>query len=244
MDIELIKILNKVQVLSTNKEYKYNKMECINSKPALQAGNENLSEYKILLQLHCMVCNIKKIIEKIENYATSRQSFDWINNGKYMGEFVIDSIEKNINKQIKDIIVYAELTINLLENPTDKEFKEQISGKTDLSKILQYEETSNVLNDFEKDIKTNILENITHNIINGITAENMSDTAKNFLETVSFNVAKNINDGKIIDIYNAVYDYQKLIQNSKVLSKTDIENLSEQIKLMPEIMLNTVLRSG
>lgn len=244
MDIELIKILNKVQILSTNKEYNYNKMECINSKPALQAGNENLIEYRTLLQLHCMNCKPENIIKKIENYAENREPFDWIYNGKYMGEFVIDSIEKNIEKQIKDVIIYAELTVNLLENQTDKEFKEQIIGNTDLSGFLQYEENSTILKDFENDIKTNITDSITNNIINGIATNNMSETAINFLKMASNKIAKDIKNGKITDIYNTVYDYKNIIQNSTTLSKTDTDNLAEQINSIPEIMLNTCLRSS
>lgn len=244
MDIELTKILNKVQVLSTNKEYKYNKMECINSKPALQAGNENLTEYGILLQLHCMICNPKKIIEKIENYAASRQPFDWIYNGKYMGEFVIDSIEKNIEKQIKDLIVYAELTINLLENPTNKEFQEQINGKVDLSEFLQYEESSNFLKDFDNDIKTNIFTTIKNNIINGLETDNLSDVTKNFINTISSRIVADIENGNITEIYDTVSQYQDVVENSKVLSSSEIEKLTKQINLIPNLMLDTVLRSG
>ena len=38
-------ILNRLEDLTVKQVFKYNKQECINSKPVLQAGNEELKEY-------------------------------------------------------------------------------------------------------------------------------------------------------------------------------------------------------
>ncbi|MGN0014953.1 MAG: hypothetical protein ACI37T_05990 [Candidatus Gastranaerophilaceae bacterium] len=244
MDMELIKILNKVQILTTSKEYIYNKMECINSKPVLQAGNENLTEYRVLLQLHCRTSNPNKIIEKIEDYASKRKPFDWIYNGKYMGEYVIDNVEKNIEKQIKDLIIYAELTVNLLENPQEQEFQEQIIEEPDLTDFVQFDEASNVLKEFDTNINTVIFENIKTNIVNGISLENLSSAAQDFLNTLSDKVISDISDGKITDIYNTVSDYQNTLENSLVLSSSEVENVKNLINTIPELMLETGIRSG
>lgn len=244
MDIELIKIFNKVQVLSSNKEYIYNKMECINSKPVLQAGNENLLEYRVLLQLHCRVSNPKKIIETIENYAAKREPFDWIYNGKYMGEFVIDNVEKNIKKQEQDLIVYAELTVNLLENPTNKDFQEQMPGDADLSQYVQYYETSNIFKDFEKEIQKKVVENIKNNIINTTITDNISATSQNFVNTVSCKILDEISEGNITDIFDTVAGYKKIIDNSDSLILSEKEKITNIINKIPEKMLDASVRSG
>lgn len=243
MDLELIKIFNRVRILSTNKIYKYNKQQGINSKPSLQRGNENLTEYKVDIQLHCMFCNPVKMIEKIDEYAKNRKSFDWIYHGKYMGDFVIDSVEKSIEQQIKENIIYARLRVNLVENPIDKTFKEQLIGQADISKYIQFDINSTVIQDFDKGIQNSILENIKNEILKNET-EGISDKARQYINYIREEIIQDITKGDISNIYNRIWNYSEIVEKSNTFKVEESKEIEQEINKIPDAMLNSCLRNG
>lgn len=245
INYELNKMINRVQELSTKKEYTYNKMECINSKPALQAGNENLIEYNIKLPLHINFCDVEEWISIIEQQAQSREPFDWIYHGKYMGLFLIDSVEKSYQNRINDIVIYAEVSFNLLEVPVYEEFLEQIPLEIDLSEIEQYEENSNKFKSFAQKVKDAVVNSVKDAVATSFVSDNLTEASKEILSS-SFEAIvgdfKNSND--ITSIYTRVTELAKHINQNKAVDLADILTVNEIIKEIPLKALNASLRQG
>lgn len=241
---KLTKLLNRVQVLSTAKKYAYNKMDGINSKPDLQQGNENLLEYSVNLPLHIYFCDIEESISIIEDAAKSRTSFDWVYQGSYMGQFVIDSVEKTIQNRAGSIVIYAELTFNLLEVPADGLFREQIAENADISGVEKYSETSNKVKSFVKKAKEIIVSDIKESISNGVVSDNLPDAAKELASNAAGAILRDINNGSITDIYSKTRQIVSNITTSGNINLTDIKLAAEVISDIPKNVIKTALRRG
>lgn len=240
----LTKIFNRIQVLNTKKTYSYNFMDRINSKPAIQAGNENLIEYNCFLPLHFQFCNPKKIIEMIEKYAESRQPFEWIYQGEYKGSFLITSIEKIIKNQIKGIILYAEITFNLLENPQEEDFLQQKTGTAVLDEYEQYDSNSSRFKEFSLNVKNSVMETMKEAVNTAVLSDNLSDAAKEILSTVTTDVTSDLTGVNVTEIYNKAEYYADIIQNNNGLNLSDANELASAITSIPGLMLNSALRSA
>ena len=240
---ELIKILNRVQGYSVRKQYTYNQMEGINTKPALQRGGENLLEYNLTLPLHINFCNPEEWINIIKSQAKSGNAFDWVYNGKYMGQFVIDSVEENIIQRINNIIVYAELTFNLLENPVDTVFKEQITNNQELS-AEQYPENSNKVKTFLNNAKETVKNNLKDAVATSLVSDNLADAAK---EIVSSSFEEIINDaggGNFTSIFQKTHDIAERVMQSKVINLSDLRDINSMLDELPKKSMTTILRGG
>lgn len=240
----LTKVLNRAQITPKTKNYNYNKMPCTNSKPALQAGNKNLEEYKASIDLHYSFCNPKKIIELIYDKASSREPFDWLYNKEYKGCFVINEITQTQIKQLKDVILYAKIEFNFIEFPVDDEYKDQIENSNNLDEYSKYSENSSKLKDFGTTVKNSIVENIKDTISNAPLSDNLSDRAKEIFESVKLKVISDIASDSIINIYENVNSITKNISSENSLNFSDIQNLNEAIQSIPDLMLDSALRRG
>lgn len=238
----LTKILDRVEISQNKRNFTFNKQERINSKPVLQAGNENLAEYNCTLQLHVQFCNPKTIINMLENRAESREPIEWIYKKEYKGMFVIDSLEKTVIKQIKDTILYAELNFNLLEFPQDEDFEQQITGEADLSNVEQYSSKSNKIKDFAKKVKDSVSENLKETVMSGTISDNLSDSAKEIFSTVAGDVVNDITGGNITAIYNIAQSYADKIEGSSSFGFSDVKELIAAITSIPDMVMNTALR--
>lgn len=239
----ITKILQRAQIVSTNYIYKYNQMPCINSKPVLQVGNEELLSYKINIPLHFSFCNPKSILKTLKEQAETKEPFDWIYQKEYKGSFIIENIEENIEKQVNDVILYANISLNLLEYPTDEEYKEQKENKVDLEKYEQYSEDSSKLKNFAKTIKNSITNNLKDAILNPTLSTDLSQRAKEIYSSVANGVISDISNDNLIDIYNTVSNISNSIKNNQSLDFSDIENLKDAINSIPESILSAGLRS-
>ncbi|MCD7780406.1 MAG: phage tail protein [Candidatus Gastranaerophilales bacterium] len=238
----ITKILNRVQVLSTIKEYNFNKLNCINSKPLLQAGNENLIEYKCFLPLHCNFCNPQNVIERLEDYAQTREPIDWVWNSEYMGMFVIDSIEKSVQNQIKGNIIYAELNFNLLEYPVDDNFLDQLTEEVDLSDVEQYTSSSNKFTAFAQTVKDSVVSNMQEAVTGSLLSDNLSTAAQSLLSTITDDICSDLSGFSITEIYNKADNYVDIISGSSSLTTSDITSLVSQVSSIPDLVLNSALR--
>ena len=233
------KILKQAQIKNITKTYTYNQQDRINSQPVLQEGSENLREYPLFLQLHRQFCNPKEIIKTIEDYAASREAVEWVKDNEYMGSFVISSIDKLIKNEVKGIIIYAEVSFTLLENPVEIE-----QQKIDLDKYDKYSENSNKFKDFGLKVKDSITENIKETITSGTISDKLSDSAKEILSSVTNGVLNDISAGKITEIYNTCNNYTDIIENDKNLNFSDVKELAAAITSIPDLMLNSAMRKA
>jgi len=217
-------------------------MSSINSKPELQAGNEELLQYRLNLILHHSFCNPQKMLDLIKDYAKNRTSFEWIYKNKYMGDFVIDEIEEIITQSINDVVLSAEINFNLLENPLDSEYKEQILKTPDLSNFEQYSESSNKLSEFKNKIKSSINKNLQNAINSATLSDNLSDRAKEILSSATSGVLSDISGGNVTEIYSKLANIKDSLNNVNNIDYQDLTAIKDVITTIPDRITDSILR--
>lgn len=240
----LTKIINRAELTPVKRVFTYNKMACINSKPALQAGSENLEEYSARLQLHCSFCNPKKIVETIEKQAQSREAFDLVHNKEYKGVFVIDSVDMPKTVRVKDVILYCEIVFNLLEFPVSKEYKEQLENTPDLGNVAQYGEKSSRVLEFAKKVKNSITDNLQDTIMNAPLSPKLGDRAREIFESVKSGVMADIGRGDISGIYGSLDNIADNLSRGGIsnVDYSDLEVLKESVLSLGDFVLNAGVR--
>ena len=239
----MLKILNMIEAPSTKKEYTYNQMPCINSKPALQRGNENLLEYAVFLPLHFSFCNPKKVIETIKKCALNGDKIDWVYQKQYMGQFVINSVEKTLTKALKGTIIYAELNFNLLEVPPDPDFKAEGKGSM-IDETKAVSEKHPKIKELAAKVRVSAVESFKENVNTALLNTSLTDMGKELVRTVSNSVATDLTGVNVGDLYNTVGAYADAVKNNDNLSPAEALNVAQSIRAIPELMLDGSLRGG
>ncbi len=225
------------------KEYTYNKMPCINSKPRLQRGNENLLEFSVFLPLHHSFCNPKKVIETVEQCALEGDVIDWVYQKEYQGQFTVTAIEKTLTRALKGTIIYAEINFNLLEVPIDPDFKPE--GKTGLiDETKAVGENNSKIKELAAKAKVSAVESFKENINTALLNTSLSDMGKELVRTVSNSVVKDISGVDVGDLYNTVGAYADAVKNNGNLSPAEALNVAQSIRAIPKLMLDGSLRGG
>jgi hypothetical protein len=233
-NLTLEQILNRTESISYSKKFKYSEQYGINGKPAIVSTNENLKIYPLKIKLHNSFCNPQTIIDEIEQKAQNREIINYFQNGKYIGNYVISDFNVKIIQKISDIIVLAEININLLEKP-DTNFgilsKIFEKPKINLSKTnANSKKIKSFLNKADLISNTNLYNNILNNIPNNLSLEE-----EKFLKNI---VNMIIEDIKTEGLLNS----QKIINNyTKNFNEIYIKDYLEKI---PKILIKTSLRQA
>lgn len=239
----MLKILNMIEAPSSKKEYTYNQMPCINSKPTLQRGNENLLEFAVFLPLHFSFCNPKKVIETIEKFALEGDITDWVYQKQYMGQFTVNSVEKTLTKVLKGTVIYAEVNFNLLEVPPDPNFKpEGEAALIDETKAVG--EKHPKIKELTAKAKISAVESFKENISTALLNTSLTDMGKELVRTVSNSVVNDLTGVNVGDLYNTVGAYADAVKNNDNLSPAEAFNVAQSIRAIPELMLDGSLRGG
>ena len=242
--LDFQQILNRSESREFTKEYKYNEHEGIGGKPIISAGNENLKRFPLKIKLHASFCNPQKIIDEIEYKSKNRTNINYFQNGKYIGDYVIERYHANIVQTVQDAVLYAEVEIDLLENPSSiTEFKEQ----NKIEKISEFaetvEENSNIMKNFLVETKKAMKEGVIDAGINAIKntdINQLSNLAKSSFEIISNNVLAEIKDFGLAEIYDKISSYTKNLQG--VLENDEIATIKRELERIPDTMFNTILR--
>lgn len=242
--LDFQQILNRSESREFTKEYKYNEHEGIGGKPIISAGNENLKRFPLKIKLHASFCNPQKIIDEIEYKSKNRTNINYFQNGKYIGDYVIERYHANIVQTVQDVVFYAEVEIDLLENPSSiTEFKEQ----NKIEKISEFaetvEENSNIMKNFLVETKKAMKEGVIDAGINAIKntdINQLSNLAKSSFEIISNNVLAEIKDFGLAEIYDKISSYTKNLKG--VLENDEIATIKRELERIPDTMFNTILR--
>ena len=126
MNLTFNQILSRTENLEYSKEYRYNEQNGIGTKPSISAGGENLKRFPLTVKLHYSFCNPKKIIEEIEQKASDREIINYFVLEDYVGDYVIANFNVILTQTLKNVVIYAEVGIELLEQPDSiTEFEER-----------------------------------------------------------------------------------------------------------------------
>lgn len=242
--LDFQQILNRSENREFTKEYKYIEHEGIGSKPTISAGNENLKRFPLKIKLHASFCNPQKIIDEIEDKSKNRTNINYFQNGKYIGDYVIERYHANIVQTVQDAVLYAEVEIDLLENPSSiTEFKEQ-NKIEEISEVAEtVEENSNIMKNFLVETKKAMKEGVIDAGINAIKntdINQLSNLAKSSFEIISNNVLAEIKDFGLSEIYDKISSYTKNLQG--VLENDEIATIKRELEKIPDTMFNTILR--
>ena len=242
--LDFQQILNRSESREFTKEYKYNEHEGIGGKPIISAGNENLKRFPLKIKLHASFCNPQKIIDEIEDKSKNRRNINYFQNRKYIGAYVIERYHANIVQTVQDVVLYAEVEIDLLENPSGiTEFKEQ-NKIEEISEVAEtVEENSNIMKNFLVETKKAMKEGVIDAGINAIKntdINQLSNLAKSSFEIISNNVLAEIKDFGLAEIYDKISSYTKNLQG--VLENDEIATIKRELERIPDTMFNTILR--
>lgn len=242
--LDFQQILNRSESREFTKEYKYNEHEGIGGKPIISAGNENLKRFPLKIKLHASFCNPQKIIDEIEDKSKNRTNINYFQNRKYIGDYVIERYHANIVQTVQDVVFYAEVEIDLLENPSSiTKFKEQ-NKIEEISEVAEtVEENSNIMKNFLVETKKAMKEGVIDAGINAIKntdINQLSNLAKSSFEIISNNVLAEIKDFGLAEIYDKISSYTKNLQG--VLENDEIATIKRELERIPDTMFNTILR--
>lgn len=164
---DVTEIFQKAQNASTETEYGYTEQKGITGKPSIVFTGEGLKRYSLPIKLHYSYCNPNQILTGLKEKAKNSEVISYFQEDEYKGEFVITKIAENPITRYKDKVLYAEITIDLLEVPVDPD--EEYTQKTNPNKSLfdnLLEEKVTTVKDAVKKVTNNaIVQTITDSAI-------------------------------------------------------------------------------
>lgn len=126
-------IFDKIENCETETNYGYSQQKGIGQKPVPVFTGEELKAYSLNIKLHFDYCNPDNIIARLEEKAKQQEVFSYFQGDKYIGEYVITKIAKNILSKFENVTLYAEIVVDLLEVPQDEneEFEQQTKSEVE-----------------------------------------------------------------------------------------------------------------
>lgn len=245
-DLTLEQILNRSEVIDCTKEYKYNEQEGIGGKPSIVAGGENLLKYMLRVKLHGSFCKPAQVIKQIEDKAQKKEIINYFQNGEYIGDFVINRFYKNIVQTINQAIYYAEIEIDLLENPDNiTEFKQNETKAEEITTEAVSSKSSKMkkfLNDTKKMIVNNIFDSAVTTLKTG-DIKGLSETGTQILNQFNRSILSEIKTAGLNQAMPIVSKYTKQLQGlNKILDTNQIAILKQELDNIPDTLINSALR--
>ena len=237
MELTINQILNMAERLDGSVDYSYNQHTGIGGKAQISPGNKTLEKIPLRIKLHMQFCNPEKAIKLVRDYAENNKEIEWYQSGKFMGTYVISSINRQIEQMHRDVIVFAQLDVELLESPHDEE--EFDPTETEQLKNIQTAKPSLV-----EQIKQNALQAVKNSVMTTLTTadlSNISDIGKIITGELKQNIINGVEQSGISSIYEKTYEavqkvplYKDLMEDEKL----SIQNFLEQI---PNSMIDAAL---
>lgn len=245
-DLTLEQILNRSEVLDCTKEYKYNEQEGIGGKPSIIAGGENLLKYTLKVKLHGSFCNPAQVIKQIEEKAQKKEIINYFQNGEYIGDFVINRFYKNIVQTIKQAIYYAEIEVDLLENPDSiTEFKQNNTKAEDITTEAVSSNSSKMkkfLNQTKKMIVDNVFDSVVTTLKTGDIKE-LSEVGTKILNQLNSSILSEVKEAGLAQATPIVNKYANQINYmTSVLDEKQKTILKAELAKIPDTLINSALR--
>lgn len=245
-DLTLEQILNRSEVMDCSKEYTYNEQEGINCKPSIISGGESLMKFSLKVKLHGSFCKPAQIINQIEEKAEKKEIINYFQNGDYIGDFVINRFYKNIIQTIKQAIYYAEIEVDLLENPDSiTEFQQNNVKAEEITAEAVSANSSKMkkfLNQAQKMIVNNIFDSVITTLQTGdITG--LNDIGMQIFNQFNNSIISEIKNIGLVQATPIVDKYLNKINNmGSFLDKTQQSILITELSKIPEMLVDKALR--
>lgn len=262
MNLTFNQILARTENLEYTKEYTYNEQSGIGGKPSISSGGENLKRFNLTVKLHYSFCNPKKIIDEITEKAQNREIINYFLLEDYIGDYVIEKFSVNLTQTYKDMIIYAEVGIDLLENPESiTEFEEIIKttpiikdvinsddnvqivttdSKTVVEKI---KEGSSKLNKFLKNQAERIKDNVLSGVITAVKTGDIKGLTDIGVQTLNLMQNAVFNEIKTAGITQAIPIVNKYVEGmGNILDEEQRVIIENTLSQIPDKLINNALR--
>lgn len=262
MNLTFNQILARTENHEYSKEYTYNEQAGIGGKPSIVAGGVNLKRFPLTVKLHYSFCNPKKIIDEIEQKAENREIINYFFLDEYVGDYVIEKFNVNLTQIYKDMIIYAEIGIDLVENPDSiTKFEEQTKTVPVVSDVVddnvqivstgnktiaeKLKSGSKKLTVFMKNQAEKIKDNVFQNVITTIQTgdiQGLSEIGTQTLNQMQYTIFDEIKANNITDATPVVNKY---INNmGGILDENQRNILQTELLKIPEKLINNGLRGN
>lgn len=178
---DVFEIFSKIENFETETEQGYTQQKAIGRKATLVKQGEVLKSISLPIKLHASYCNPDDIITRLEEKVITGETFSFYQHEKYIGEYVVSKVHSNRLDQINGITIYAEITVDLLEDfeDADEEFQPQSKVTPKLENIQTVQETTYKSPvDFVKKQGSNIFAKLTDKVL-----DNAMRTAEGYINS-------------------------------------------------------------
>ena len=246
-EISLEQVLNRTEKIEHSKSYNYIEQEAINGKSSIISGNETLKKYPLDIKLHHSFCNPQKVLDEIEEKAENREIINWFQHGKYIGDYVIDNYNVNSVQKINGVIIYAEISIELLENPDSiTEFEQNSKIIPEDIDMQIVSENSTKMKNFLDTVKDNLKHsafNLVYNSVQKMDLPNLTDIKKQILNSVCSNMINEIKNSNLIKAGDIAKKYINQVSLLDSLTTEDKAIFTDIIGNLPNKLTNTAIRN-
>lgn len=245
-NLDFDQILNRTEAQDCSKEYKYNEQEGIGGKPSIIAGGENLRKYNLKIKLHGKFCNPDKVIREIEEKAEKKEIINYFQGNEYIGDFVINRFYKNIVQRVQGAIFYAEIEIELLENPDSITEFEQNNVKAEEITAEAVTSKSSKMKNFLNKTKKMVVDNVFDTVITTIKTgdiKGLSEMGTKILNQFNNSIIDEIKEAGLANAMPIVKKYSSQLSSlSNLLDDNQIAILKNELDNIPDTLINAALR--
>lgn len=237
MELTINQILNMAERLEGSVDYSYNQHTGIGGKAQISPGNKSLERIPLRIILHMQYCNPEKAIDLVKDYAENGREIEWYQSGKFLGTYVIASINRQIEQMHRDVIVYAQLDIDLLESPHDEEEYEPTDTE-------QLENIQTAKPSLVEQIKQNALQTVKDSVMTTLTTadlSNISDIGKIVAGELKQNIINGIELSGIASVYDYTAEAVKKVPYYNDLSSDEKLLIQNFLEGIPNSMLDKAL---
>lgn len=247
MNLTLEQLFDRTENLENSKEYNYIEQEAINGKASIISGNETLKHYPLKFKLHHSFCNPQLIIDEIEEKAENREIINYFQHGNYIGDYVINNYNVNVMQKINDVVIYAEVEIELLENPDSiTEFEQQTKIIPDVELPIVSENSNKMKNFLDKAkamIRTTVFDVVLSSLQNG-NISYLSDAGKQIFNRLEGQIISEIKDSGLSKASEIVQQYTQNINTSGILAEAEQIILKNELEKIPKKLTEAVIRKS
>ncbi|MBR1754497.1 hypothetical protein IJ732_06635 [bacterium] len=214
-DLSLQQIFARAEEIQYEKNIHYTETTAISGKTYLGSSLEGLKKISLKIYLHCSFCNPQEVIDEIENYSKNKKVFDYFQNEKYMGEFLITKYDVSLTQVFNETLICAIINVQLTEAVMPE------IPKTSLLPYKSYPADSDIIKNIKKKAEKAHRESIIDAARNVAIPDNISNIAKKVLNTFKDSAILCLEKNGLVSVYYEVEKHIENLEQDKIL--TEIE---------------------
>ncbi len=227
-DLSLQQIFARAEEIQYEKNIHYTETTAISGKTYLGSSLEGLKKISLKIYLHCSFCNPQEVIDEIENYSKNKKVFDYFQNEKYMGEFLITKYDVSLTQVFNETLICAIINVQLTEAVMPE------IPKTSLLPYKSYPADSDIIKNIKKKAEKAHKESIIDAARNVAIPDNISNIAKKVLNTFKDSAILCLEKNGLVSVYYEVEKHIENLEQDKILTEIEKEIIKTVLRKIPE----------